>query len=124
MKRTASTVFAVVMVGLFALTARAQDPAKTDPAHFKVELENEHVRVLHVTVAPNAKVQVHELNGAVVVPLIDYESKLKRTNGETSVVERKTGKAAWLPAGAREFESGNQGVNALLIEIKQAGSSR
>ncbi len=97
MKFTASTVFAVVMVGCFALAARAQDPAKTDPAHFKVELENEHVRVLHVTVAPNTKVQVHELGGAVVVPLIDYESKLKRANGETSMVERKTGKAAWLP---------------------------
>jgi hypothetical protein len=118
MKLTASIAGAVTIVGWCALAAMAQDPAKTDPAHFAMELDNDHVRVLHVTVPAHTKVQVHELAGAVVVPLADYESTLKRANGETTTVERKTGKAAWLAAGAREFESGDHGVNALLIEIK------
>lgn len=100
--------------------ALAQNPAETDPGHFKVELDNSRVRVLHVTVAPNTKVELHEIDDAVVVPLADYESTLKRPNGETAVVERKTGKAAWVPAGAREFEAGARGVDALLIEIKPA----
>jgi hypothetical protein len=94
------------------------DPAKNDPAHFKVELDNSRVRVLHVTVAPNTKVELHDVDDAVVVPLTDYESTLKRPNGETAVVERKTGKPAWVAAGAREFEAGAKGVDALLIELK------
>jgi hypothetical protein len=118
MKLTASIAGVVALLGLCAVAALAQDPAMTDPAHFKVELDNARIRVLHVTVGPNTKVQVHELADAVVVPLADYESTLKRANGETSTVERKTGKAVWLPAGVREFESGDHGVNALLIEIK------
>jgi hypothetical protein len=116
----ALTSFAIVAAlgGLCAAAAFAQDPAKNDPMHFKVELDNPRVRVLHVRVPPNTKVEVHDLDDAVVVPLTDYESTLKRRNGETAKVQRKTGKAAWVPAGARDFESGAQGVDALLIEIK------
>ncbi len=118
MKSTAMLVSIVALVGLCAVAARAQDPARTDPMHFTVELDNPRVRVLHVRVAPNTKIDVHDLDDAVVVPLTDYESTLKRRNGETSTLERKTGKAAWVPAGARDFESGARGVDALLIEIK------
>jgi beta-alanine degradation protein BauB len=111
--------FAAVTLMLSAPAVHAQDPAKTDPAHFKVELDNDRARVLHVTVAPNTKIELHELDDAVVVPLADYESTLKM-NGQTVKVERVTGKAAWVPAGGREFEAGSRGVDALLIEIKHA----
>jgi hypothetical protein len=111
---------AVAFVALCGAPCRAQDPAKNDPAHFKVELNNDRVRVLHVTVEPNTKVELHEIDDAVVVPLADYESTLKRPDGQTTVVERKTGKAAWVARGAREFEAGAKGVDALLIEIKHA----
>ena len=120
MKTFASIAGAVAMLALCAAPCGAQDPATIDPAHFKVELNNDRVRVLHVTVEPNAKVQLHEVGDAVVVPLKDYESTLKRPDGQVSVVERKTGKAAWLARGAREVEAGANGADALLIEIKQA----
>jgi translation initiation factor IF-1 len=120
MNTFASIAGAVAMLVLCAAPSRAQDPATTDPAHFKVELNNDRVRVLHVTVEPNTKVDLHEVGDAVVVPLTDYESTLKRPDGQTSVVERKTGKAAWVARGAREFEAGAKGVDALLIEIKHA----
>ena len=120
MKSFASVRFAglvTVMMVLGASPARAQDPAKIDPAHYKVELENARVRVLHITVEPNAKLEVNELEDAVVVPLRDYESTLKMANGPTKV-ERVAGKPAWVPAGRREVEAGTKGVDALLIEIK------
>jgi hypothetical protein len=118
MRSAATLAIMAALVALCAATARAQDPARTDPTHFRVELDNPRVRVLHVRVPPNTKVEVHDLDDAVVVPLTDYESTLKRRNGEKSTLERKTGKAAWVPAGARDFESGAHGVDALLIEIK------
>ena len=120
MKTFASIAGAVAMLALCAVPCRAQDPATADPAHFKVELNNDRVRVLHVTVEPNTKIQLHELDDVVVVPLTDYESTLKRPDGQTSVVERKAGKASWVGRGAREIETGARGVDALLIEIKHA----
>jgi len=47
MKSFASVAGFVAVMALCAATARAQDPA-----HFKVELENDRARVLHVTVEP------------------------------------------------------------------------
>ena len=108
-----------VMMVLFVSPARAQDPVKTDPAHYKLELENDRVRILHVSVEPNGKLEVNELGDAVIVPLRDYESTLKTANGETKV-ERVLGKPAWVTAGRREVEAGARGVDALLIELKPA----
>jgi hypothetical protein len=121
MKSFASVRFAglvAVMVVLCASPAHAQDPAKTDPAHFKVELENDRVRILHVTVGPNTKIELHELDDAVVVPLSNYESTLKTASGQITKLERIAGKPGWVPAGGREFEAGSKGVDALLIEVK------
>ncbi len=115
--------FVAVMMVLCAPLARAQDPVKIDPAHYKVELENDRVRVIHVTVEPNGKLEVNELNDAVIVPLRDYESTLKMANGETKL-ERVAGKPGWVPAGRREVEAGSRGVDALLIEIKHGAAPK
>ena len=108
-----------IMMVLFVSSVRAQDPVKTDPTHYKLELENDRVRILHVSVEPNGKLEVNELGDAVIVPLRDYESTLKTANGETKV-ERVLGKPAWVTAGRREVEAGARGVDALLIELKPA----
>ena len=120
MRSFASIAGLAAVIALSAAVARAQDPAKTDPAHFKVVLENDRARVLHVTVEPNTKIELHELDDAVVVPLSDYESTLKSANGQTTKLDRIAGKPGWVPAGGREFEAGSKGVDALLIEIKPA----
>ena len=123
MKISITWALTAVLVGLMALSAapvHAQVPTETQPKQYKLEFENEHARVLHITVQPNGKVEFHELNGAVVVPLIDYESTLKTADGKSVIVERKMGKAAWVPAGGREVEAGAKGVDALVIEIKSA----
>src|SRR5258708_38817593 len=118
MKSLASMAgFAAIMLTC-AAAVYAQDPAKTDPAHFKVELENDRVRVLHVTVQPNTKIELHELADAVVVPLSDYESTLKTTNGTTKL-ERIAGKPGWVPAGGREFEAAPQGFGARETACKR-----
>jgi hypothetical protein len=115
---------AVAALCALCATASAQDPAQTDPVHFKVQLDNPSVRVLHVKVEPNTKVKVHDMADAVVVPLADYTSVLQRKNGETTTVERKKGKAVWLSGGMREIQSGAQPIDALLIEIKKPEASQ
>ena len=44
----------------FVFSVAAQDPTKAAPDSYKLQLENEYVRVLRVTYAPQAKVPVHD----------------------------------------------------------------
>ena len=44
---------------LMALPVGAQDAVAVDPAHHKVEFENDQVRVLRVTIAPGEKTPTH-----------------------------------------------------------------
>ena len=47
----------VSMSTLAVVVAKAQDPAKIDPAHYKVLLDNEYVRILDVRHKPGVKVR-------------------------------------------------------------------
>jgi len=127
LKISITSALMAALVGLIALVVApvyAQAAAATLPAHYHLELENQYVRVLHIKVQPHSKVGVHELNGAVVVPLVDYDSTLKTAKGGSVIVERKTGKAIWLPGGEREIETGAKGVDALVIEVKSAAPAK
>ena len=57
MRRTFLLVAGVCLAGSVAL---AQDPAKVDPKHCKVEFENAQVRVLRWHTGPHEKVPMHE----------------------------------------------------------------
>ena len=51
------------------------DPVKTDPKHYKVDLENEHVRVLRIHYGPHEKGETHEhILNRVVLNLNDQTS--------------------------------------------------
>ena len=43
-----------------AAPAMAQDPAKVDAKHYKLEFENDQVRVLRITYGPGEKSVMHE----------------------------------------------------------------
>jgi len=54
-------LIAAFAVSLFlAAFAAAQDPTVAAPESYKLQLENEWVKVLHVTYAPHAKVPLHD----------------------------------------------------------------
>lgn len=51
------------------------DPVKTDPKHYKIEFENEHVRVLRIHFGPHEKGETHEhILNRVVLNLNDQTS--------------------------------------------------
>ena len=43
-----------------AISAYAQDAAKVDPKHYKVEFENDRARVLRINYVPGEKSVMHE----------------------------------------------------------------
>ena len=54
-----------------AMSAQAQDAVTADPKHYKVEFENEQVRVLRISYGPGEKSVMHQHPANVAVFLTD-----------------------------------------------------
>src|SRR5438128_8585111 len=79
--------------------ARAQDPVKVDPKHYKVEFENDQVRVLHIKYAPGEKSVMHEHPDSVAVFLTDQTAKFTYPDGKSEEVATKKGQTMWTKGG-------------------------
>jgi len=99
--------------------ARAQDPVKVDPRHYKVEFENDEVRVLRITYGAHEKSVMHEHPGAVAVFLSAGQVKFTFPDGKTQDAPVKRGMAMWTPAGQHLPENtGNKLFELILVEMK------
>lgn len=114
-------VFSAVALLLAAAAgkARAQDPVKIDPKHYKVEFENDQVRILHVTYGAHEKSVMHEHPGAVAVFLTDGQSKFTFPDGKTQDTPIKAGTTMWTPAGKHLPENtGDKPFELIVVEMK------
>ena len=115
----------IAMVWLAGFQGAAQDPVKVGPAEFKVEVENDLVRVLRVKRAAHAKSPLHEHPAAVVVYLTDLRVKVHGADGSVQDVTRKKGQAAFNPATKHAEENvSDQPLEAILIELKAGPGAR
>ena len=57
------------------------DAAKLDPDHYKVEFENDKMRVLRIKYPPGEKSVMHDHSEGVVVVLKDQKAKFTKPNG-------------------------------------------
>ena len=97
----------------------AQDAAKADPKHYKVEFENDKVRVLRITYAPGEKSVMHEHPDAVAVFLTDEKGKFTLPDGKTIETSQKAGSTLWTPAGKHLPENtGKKAFELILVEMK------
>ena len=102
--------------------AFAQDPVKVDPAHHKVELENEDVRVLRITFGPGEKAPAHDHPNSVAVFLSDGVNRLT-TDGKSTENPQKRGDVVLVNAGRHTVENiGQTRTDVILIELKKPGS--
>lgn len=83
------------MVGVASSTVLAQDPTRIDPKHFKVELENDEVRVVRITMGPHEQSPLDEHQAGVTVYLTDVNVKHTYPNGKTDEGHRKAGETRW-----------------------------
>src|ERR1035438_3549501 len=99
----------LILAGVIAygVTAYAQpaggakpDPVKVDPKHYKVEFENESVRVLRISYAPGEKSVMHYHPNAVAVYLTDGMTRMTTPDGKSQDMPSKAGGPAWTPAGS------------------------
>ena len=98
------------------------DPVLSNPEHYRLLWENEHVRVLEYTDLPGDETTEHHHPNSVMVTLSDFRRQLKQ--GErTADVELAAGQALWLPE--REHSGRNTGdspTHTILIELKNSAA--
>jgi quercetin dioxygenase-like cupin family protein len=114
-----------VAVCLFAaISATAQDAAKVDPKHYKVEAENAQVRVVRIHYGPHEKSVMHSHPASVVVYLTDGKIRMHLPGGKTQDAEAKKGQTALLPASVHEPENiGDEPFELIQIELKSPKSA-
>ena len=111
---------AVKLLALAASTVTAQDPVKADPKHFKVEFENDQVRVLRFHGDAHGNIRLHELSlPRVRVALTDDHTKSTSPEGKVTETSAKAGEATWTDAQKHTSENlSDKAVEEIQVEIK------
>jgi quercetin dioxygenase-like cupin family protein len=102
-----------------AAPAMAQDPVKVDAKHYKVEFENDQVRVLRITYGPHEKSVMHAHPANVAVFLTDGTTKFTLPDGKTVSSDIKAGMVRWDGGGKHLPENvGDKPFELILVELK------
>jgi quercetin dioxygenase-like cupin family protein len=118
MKRALFLMPAVLLLATVA-PAMAQDPVKVDSTHYKLEFENDQVRVLRIKYAPHEKSVMHEHPDSVAIFLTDGHGKFNLPDGTSQDAPFKAHTVQWTPAGKHLPENvGDTPFELVLVEMK------
>ncbi len=112
-------LFPAALLFWAGLSTMAQDPVKVDAAHYKVEFENDQVRVLRITYGPHEKSVMHEHPASVGVFLTEQTAKFTLGDGKTLERSWKVGQALFIPAEKHLPENlSDKPLELVLVELK------
>src|SRR4029453_18517752 len=98
----------------------AEDPIKVDPGHYKVEVENDRVRVLRIRYGPREKSVMHGHPATVGVFLNDTQFRFTYPNGKTEDGSVKAGDVMYFDAvDHRPENQGDQAFEGVAAELKK-----
>jgi quercetin dioxygenase-like cupin family protein len=96
------------------------DPVKVDSKHYKVEFENERVRVIRITYGPGEKSPMHGHPESVSVFLTDASAKFTYPDGRTEDISAKAGQTMHMDPFAHQPEStSNKPFELIQVELKR-----
>jgi len=97
----------------------AEDAVKVAPHVYKVVFENEHARVLDVTLEPGGSTEMHSHPGTLIYALSSGKVEFTAPSGEVTELEVPTGASIWMDATDHATNNvGDTTVRALLFEPK------
>ncbi len=95
------------------------DPLKVDPDHYKLEFENERVRVLRISYEPGEKSVMHRHPAGLAVFLTEQKVKFAAPDGTEQETANEPGKTGWHEAEQHLPENiGDQPKELILVEMK------
>lgn len=96
------------------------DPIAVDSKHYKVELENDKVRVLRISYGPHEKSVMHGHPDSVAICLTDMHVKFTMPDGKTEDIRGKAGQTLMTPGGEHLPENlGASRMELILVELKK-----
>ena len=110
-------VFAVATLGISTLSFAQQDVV-ADPAHHKLEFENNRVRVVRANFGPGEKATApFDAKAVVIVNLTGSEgTKLTFPDGNSVITPpTKPGQVSWAPAGRIQPENIGKTRNEFIV---------
>jgi quercetin dioxygenase-like cupin family protein len=111
-------------LGSPALPGQSLDPLVADPQHYKLEIENQWVRVIREHMAPREKMPMHQhpKPGSVIVFLTDRHNRLTAQDGTSQELRNQAGELMWSAASTHRSENlNNAPFEAVQIEPRQPG---
>ena len=98
--------------------ARADDPVAVDPAHYKVLLDNDRVRVLEYRAAPGEKTPMHSHPDYVTYNFDGGKTTFTYPKGKPVVATSKAGEVMWHKAETHAGQVGDTELHVLIVELK------
>lgn len=130
MKITRKKIKVILFAPLLTLAAATyilgQDAAQVDAKHYKVEFENEQVRVVRATYGPNEKSVMHQHPDGLAVSLNNMTGKFTFPDGTMQNRTFKAGQVRWTPAETHLPQNMTaKSFQVILVELKggSAGTS-
>jgi len=119
------TAAAVGLALLIPSNARAQDAVVAAPHAYKIELENQWVRVLRLKMAPQEATTVHAHPGIVAVLLTPARVMVTNADGTMQAVVRQAGDVLYQPGMPAHSEQNisDQPLEAVVVELKPGSAS-
>jgi len=109
----------ILMTFLAIERSMAQDPLEVAPEHYRVMLENEHVRVLEVKIKPGEKQAMHTHPATVHIELVPTKVKIGYPDGKSVTLEGHQGEAIWVGPVKHTIENvGDTEIHAYIVELK------
>ena len=120
MNKLPALLLAVFILALAPQVLHAQDAVTADPAHFKVQFENDQVRVVHVLQGPHEKSTTHSHPASLLVFLTDIHVRFTYPDGRSEEVRGSAGQTRWIGPVTHQVENlADVPSEVLHIEIKQ-----
>ncbi len=95
------------------------DPVKVDPGHYRVELENDRVRVLRISYGPHEKSVMHAHPDGIAVFLTENRARFTFPDGKTEERNWKSGQTTLITAETHLPENlSNKPLELILVELK------
>ena len=100
-----------------------KDPTRVDPQHYRVELENEHVRIVRAHYGPREEAAMHDhVCGRVIVNLNRQHELMQSPDGKTTEVDHHAGETSWSEGRIRHSGKNleSEPFDVIMIDIKSS----
>ena len=119
----------LILTGIiaFGMVSQAQqasggkaDPVKVDPKHYKVEFENDRVRVVRIKYKAGEKSVMHSHPESVAVFLTDAHAKFTYPDGKSEDIKAKAGSVQHMDAFTHLPENASKkSFEVIQVELKR-----